>query len=31
MEVISGLKDDKLDIIIHSPDGSAEATEPLVI
>lgn len=31
MEVISGLSGDELDIIIHSPGGSAEATEALVI
>ena len=31
MEVISGLTGDELDIIIHSPGGSAEATEALVI
>ncbi|MEO0124002.1 MAG: serine protease [candidate division WOR-3 bacterium] len=31
MEVVSGLTDDNLDIIIHSPGGSAEATEALVI
>ena len=30
MEVISGISGDKLDIIIHSPGGSAEATEALV-
>lgn len=31
MEVIAGLSGDELDIIIHSPGGSAEATEALVI
>lgn len=31
MEVISGLSGNELDIIIHSPGGSAEATEALVI
>jgi len=30
MEVISGLSGDTLDLIIHSPGGSAEATEALV-
>jgi len=30
MEVISGLSGDNLDLIIHSPGGSAEATEALV-
>jgi len=30
MEVISGVSGDTLDIIIHSPGGSAEATEALV-
>ena len=31
MEVTSGLSGDTLDLIIHSPGGSAEATEALVI
>ncbi len=31
MEVVAGLKSKELDIIIHSPGGSAEATEALVI
>jgi hypothetical protein len=31
MEVVSGLSGSELDIIIHSPGGSAEATEALVI
>lgn len=31
MEVISGVSGKALDIIIHSPGGSAEATESLVI
>jgi hypothetical protein len=31
MEVISGLSGDELDIVIHSPDDTAEATEALVI
>lgn len=31
MEVISGLSSEGLDLIIHSPGGSAEATEALVI
>jgi len=30
MEVISGLSEPNLDLIIHSPGGSAEATEALV-
>lgn len=30
MEVINGLKGDKLDIILHSPGGSPEATEAIV-
>lgn len=30
MEVIHGLKGNKLDLILHSPGGSAEATEALV-
>jgi ATP-dependent protease ClpP protease subunit len=30
MEVMHGLKGEKLDIILHSPGGSAEATEALV-
>lgn len=30
MEVIHGLKGDNLDIILHSPGGSAEATEAFV-
>lgn len=30
MEVIHGLTGDKLDLIVHSPGGSAEATESLV-
>jgi len=30
MEVVSGLRSKELDIIIHSPGGSAEATEALV-
>ncbi|RLG20563.1 hypothetical protein DRN74_05170 [Candidatus Micrarchaeota archaeon] len=30
MEVISGLSGPNLDLIIHSPGGSAEATEALV-
>lgn len=31
MEVISNLSGEKLDLIIHSPGGTAEATEALVI
>jgi hypothetical protein len=31
MEVIHGLSGDKLDLILHSPGGSAEATEALVL
>ena len=31
MEVVHGLKGDKLDLIIHSPGGSPTATEALVI
>lgn len=30
MEVVHGLETDKLDLILHSPGGSAEATEALV-
>lgn len=30
MEVIHGLKGDSLDLILHSPGGSAEATEAFV-
>ncbi|MDP9001204.1 MAG: serine protease [Myxococcota bacterium] len=30
MEVISGLSGDALDLVLHSPGGSAEATEALV-
>lgn len=30
MEVVHGLKNDNLDIILHSPGGSAEATEAIV-
>ena len=30
MEVINGLSGDKLDLILHSPGGSAEATESFV-
>lgn len=30
MEVVHGLPDDGLDLILHSPGGSAEATEALV-
>ena len=30
MEVIHGLKNEQLDIIVHSPGGSAEATEAIV-
>jgi hypothetical protein len=30
MEVVHGLRGDKLDIVVHSPGGSAEATEALV-
>jgi len=31
MEVIHGLSGDSLDLILHSPGGSAEATESLVV
>ncbi len=30
MEVVHGLEGNRLDLIIHSPGGSAEATEPIV-
>ena len=30
MEVICGLSSSKLDLIVHSPGGSAEVTEALV-
>ena len=30
MSALNGLSDDKLDLIIHSPGGSAEATEQIV-
>src|SRR5688500_1007141 len=30
MEVVHGLKGNKLDLIVHSPGGSAEATEAIV-
>lgn len=30
MEVVNGLKSEKLDVILHSPGGSAEATEAVV-
>ncbi len=30
MEVVHGLEGDTLDLIVHSPGGSAEATEPIV-
>lgn len=30
MEVVHGLKGDNLDLILHSPGGSAEATEAIV-
>ena len=31
MEVVHGLNGDKLDLILHSPGGSAEATEAIVL